>query len=617
MALRLMGMAEGPWVPPLLFLLLFALPTARTLSGRIAISLAAFFGLTPLLWWIPSGFGPIGRGTVILAALAAAVAWFLFRERTLMAGLKSLVPRAGLLDILPVGAAAVSCWVHFNLLTVRTFEQAMSLLTMNWDNASHFTIFHMLRIHGRVIALMGPAPDGSSWSFQDYPQGFHGVVATLTELSSSKRAGDASTEIVNYANGSALVSVLVVAMVAASLAALPALRRHPTFAAPAIALMAAGWVFGPGASASLNGFPNFFLAAGLASVAMVMAVSMDRFFRIPVLLATLGCVVGVAHNWVLLEVLVLGAVVVVLLPWRKGLWRASTGEYRSAAALVALAVAGLVLALVQLSGVSTDAVLYGIGGVPIPDIGQLLAVLLVGGAVFTLAFLNRGRNTLSVDVKLRWSFLGVALALLVAISMAAAQLAKGGTVTYYTHKLGIAIFLAGLVVLCLALAALLGHAGKHQVADRRRGLIAGAVLASLAATQVFGFTFPLKNEGLPPTAPAAVAMSKELQALEKTPKAVHALMAAVNNNGGQQAVYVTTEPAEIDAILAKQWYDGLTATYTEAGWRLSLNMFELSAGVDSLRAVVTKIMKEDPSARIIVDPENQATLDYILATLDG
>lgn len=39
--------------------------------------------------------------------------------------------------------------------------------------------------------------------------------------------------------------------------------------------------------------------------------------------------------------------------------------------------------------------------------------------------------------------------------------------------------------------------------------------------------------------------------------------------------------------------------------------------VDNLRLVVNKIMKADPSAVIIVDPDNQAALNHILATLDN
>lgn len=146
--------------------------------------------------------------------------------------------------------------------------------------------------------------------------------------------------------------------------------------------------------------------------------------------------------------------------------------------------------------------------------------------------------------------------------------------------------------------------------------MAATVLATVAATQAFGFIFPLAKEGLPPSSPSAVAMAKELKVLDEVPRPVEMLMAATMGRQGQPAVYVTTRPTGIDAILAKQWYDGLTATYTGRSWELSLNMFELSGGVDNLRLVVNKIMKADPTALIIVDPENQAALNHILATLD-
>lgn len=633
-ALRLSGFLTGGWTIGLLLACVLALPTGRTFSARIALSLSALLGLVPLLWWVPSGFGPLGRGTLVLAGAAGAVAFVVF-SGGVKAGTRRLIPRFSWLDCLPVTAAALSVWVHFNLLSVRAYEKALSLLTLNWDNASHFDIFHMQRLYGRVVPLLGASPDGSGWSFKDYPQGFHGVVAIFAELKFAKPAGTPAEELVNYANGSALVSVLVTAMVLAALATLPAFRRQPLISLPALIVVAAGWIFGPGSSASLHGFPNFFLAVGLASVAIVLAADMARPLRIPVLVSMVACVVGVAHNWVLLEVLVLGAAVMVLLPWDLQRWRTTRGGFLFAVGMTLVGVVGIGLALGQLAGVSTDAVLYGVGGVPIPDLGQL-AVIVFGTMAFSiLVFTRSSRPSNGILQRLRWSFTGLAAALVLAIGMAVAQLVKGGTLTYYSHKLGIALFLAGLVTLALVLAAFLetlrlrtqaepADGGNDAAAASPRsswrlsgaGPVTASALAAVAATQAFGFTFPLAAEGLPPSSPSAVAMAKELKVLEEVPLPVEMLMTATMGRVGQPAVYVTTRPTDIDAILAKQWYDGLTATYTERSWELSLNMFELSGGPDNLRLVVNKIMKADPTALIIVDPENQAALNHILATLE-
>lgn len=531
----------------------------------------------------------------------------------------------------------LSVRVHFNLLSVRTHEKALNQLTLNWGNASHFDIFHMQRLYGRVEPLLGASPDGSDWSLRDYPQGLYGVVAIFAELGFSKPAGTPAEELVNHANGSALVSVLVAGMVLAALASVPAFRRQPLIGFPSLMVVAAGGIFGPGSSASLHGFPNFFLAVGLAAVAIVLAADMGRPLRSPLLLSLVSCVVGVAHNWVLLEVLVLGAAVMVLLPWDLRRWRATRGGYVFAVGTALVGVTGIGLALGQLAGVSTDAVLYGVGGVPIPDLGQLTVIVTATSALAVLVFSGSAQRSSGTLQRLRWSFTGLAAAVVLGICMAVAQLIKGGTLTYYSHKLGIALFLAGLVTLALMLAAFLGTVRTRSRAavdgaggngataasprDSRRlsgtGLLAASALATVAATQAFGFVFPLSKEGLPPSSPSAVAMAKELKVLEEVPRPVDMLMAATTGRQGQPAVYVTTRPADIDAILAKQWYDGLTATYTEKGWELSLNMFELSGGADNLRPVVNKIMKADPSALIIVDPENQAALNHILATLDG
>lgn len=40
-------------------------------------------------------------------------------------------------------------------------------------------------------------------------------------------------------------------------------------------------------------------------------------------------------------------------------------------------------------------------------------------------------------------------------------------------------------------------------------------------------------------------------------------MAATTGRQGQPAAYVTTRPTDLDAILAKQWYDGFPATYAQ------------------------------------------------------
>jgi hypothetical protein len=633
-ALRLGGFLTGGGALALLLVCLVALPTARTFSARIALSLTVLLGLVPLLWWIPSGFGPLGRGTLVLAAASGAVA-FVVAKDGVRAGARRLVPESVWLDAVPLMGAALSVWVHFNLLSVRAYDKALSLLTMNWDNASHFDIFHMQRLFGRVVPLLGASPDGSDWSFQDYPQGFHGMVAIFAELTFAKAAGTPADELVNYANNSAWISVLVVTMVLAALVSVPALRRQPVIAFPLLTLVAAGWIFGPGSSASLHGFPNFFLAVGLASVAIALASITDRPLKPTHLLSLVACGVGVAHNWALLEVLVLGAVLMLLMPWDRRRWRATRGEYFFSAGALLVGATGILLALGQLAGVSTDAVLYGVGGVPIPDLGQLAVILLGISALAVLIFARSPQRASGTLLRLRWSFTGVCMAFLLALAMAVAQMAKGGTLTYYSHKLGIALFLAGLVTLALVLAAWLEttrfqpgaeessreyHAATASEGARGRspgtGAIAASVLAAVAATQAFGFTFALGTQGLPPSSPSAVAMSKELKVLEEVPRPVQMLMAATNDRKGQPAVYLTTRPTDIDAILAKQWFDGLTATYTEKGWQLSLNMFELSGGVDSLRLVVNKIVKADPSALIIVDPDNQAALNHILATLE-
>ena len=51
------------------------------------------------------------------------------------------------------------------------------------DNVAHFQIFSTMRAHGAALKALGPAQDGTGWGFDFYPAGFHGLAATISELS--------------------------------------------------------------------------------------------------------------------------------------------------------------------------------------------------------------------------------------------------------------------------------------------------------------------------------------------------------------------------------------------------------------------------------------------------
>lgn len=615
--LRTTGFLFGPWVLPAFALLLVLLPVSSHLSGRIVWTVSVVFGILPLLWWLPLEWAPTVRSTALLSVTAAVLAFcavWMPKSRETKPGLR---PEVRVIDLVPAAAAVGGICTYVQQLSVRRVDDAMSLMLMAWDNASHFDIFHMQRILGTVLPMAGQSGDGSRWAFSDYPQGFHSALVLMSELARKTSPTDWEADAVTFVNFSALTSIVVVVLVVASVCTLPALRKNPVVGVPMAVLVASGWLFGPGALASMHGFPNFFFTTGLVVAAAVLFHSMQRAFDPLPLIAAGACVAGVLQNWVLLIVFLVPSVFSVAFATPKGRWRATRGELVVAVSMVAVVTVAGLSALSQLLAVSAENILFAIGGVPDPDFGLLIASMLVLSGAAAVLGGGKGSKLLSV-VRTQWSLGSVFAGLAVVLVMATVQMAKTGAVSYYTQKFSIALVLVALVGLGIA---------ANGMLERRAGLAleptpgvspriaAASVAVSMALTQAFGFTFPLKSVGLPPTSASAVQSAKQIEAIGARSIARDRLLAAVRRSSGTEGpvLYLTTHPGDVDVILAQQWFDGLRANYSEHSWKLSLNMFPLSGGPENLSKVVADIKAQDPNAHIVVDPENQGALDRILA----
>ena len=274
--LRAAGLLDGFWIIPLFLVLLLAIPVAKTLSRRILLIFPVLLGAVPLLWWVPWPEWFMDRGTLILALAAGALAGTASFYAASGRRITALVPQIRLIDVIPLAAGAAAAVVQWNLLNVRRAEDALLLLVQRWDNASHFDMFHMIRTEGQVIPLLPAGPDGSTWSFADYPQGFHSLLATLAELVHGTGSRPVGDELVSFAILTPVVIILSAVLVAAGLCALPVIRRHTVAGIAIVALVSAGWTLGPGSASYMNAFPNFYLAAALAASAVLLALSMDR-----------------------------------------------------------------------------------------------------------------------------------------------------------------------------------------------------------------------------------------------------------------------------------------------------------------------------------------------------
>ncbi|MCU1562027.1 MAG: hypothetical protein JWN05_406 [Arthrobacter sp.] len=613
---RVLGSAGGFAVLALSGILLLAVPTARSFSRRVLIALTIVFGVAPVLWWIPFPLPTLGRATFLLAVTAAGLGAWVAYGRDPRSRLRRLIPQMRLIDSLPLIVALMSAGTLINFLKARTASDAMTLLAMSWDNASHFDMYYMLRTHGQIIGALGNSPDGSAWHFYNYPQGFHSTVALLAELVRGPLTADLGGELVSYTILSAVAAIMAVTLVAAALCSLPLFRRSFSVAAPVVVFVSAGWIYGPGAAATMHGFQNFYVAVALVAAFLVLMVLQVRLFQPLTLVAAVAAAVGVAHNWVLLGTLLIGACAILVIPWNRRRWAGSRRNYLLAAGTAIFAILALLPALRQLSSISADDVLYAVGGVPAPDYGRAAAIV-IGALGVSLLAGARSRNrdftsTVRQTDRMAAGAWTVVAGLIVVVFMAVAQISKSGALSYYSIKYVLALELIALVVLAMGVVSLLGAAPAGRLRTSWRGILATLLLMA-AVTQGFGLTLDTRSIGLTPSSTSALEFEKQQKALDApVPRHVAALLTAVESNGGAPAAYLTTYGKEFDAILAYQWYEGLTRTYTEKSAALMPHLFPLWSGVEGLQPVVKALREAEPTLKIIVDPHDEELLRRIL-----
>ncbi len=455
-----------------------AVPTSRVLSRRILLAGAFFFGLTPILWWARLPLGTVGRSGFAIALIGGGLATWLLaggtgsvRERAL-----TLLPRLALVDAIPPMAAAVSAWVAWRWLAVRSDAEALGALLPGWDNSAHFNMANLIGVHGVTVDLLGAAPGGEAWQYDDYPQGYHAVVATVMELFGS-RSGE---PVAAFVRAEALVLVLLAGLLAAAVCSLPRLRRRPEYALPLAVLLVAAFVVGPGGTATTAGFPNYVVACGLAACVPLLVAAMPRVAT-PWHVAALGALlVGVANSWLILMAAAVPAALPLLLSPGRARWRASRSAWIATNLALVVAMAAAIAPLRLLTGLDAGTVLTTGGAFAQPDFG-LLILLTLGAAA--LCLLGGGRR----GAARAWHALGPLTALLACAALAAWQLRSAGQLSYYAFKLMRGTELVALATVVLALSWHVRPRPSVTAPSMARRLVAVA-LATVAATQATGYT---------------------------------------------------------------------------------------------------------------------------------
>ena len=617
--LRVNGLLEGIPAVALSAVLVLLVPTARHLSLRLLINGLLAMGFTPLTWWIPERIVGVDHGTLMLAACSGILSWWIFSAKRVAPRLRRLLPVVRWIDAVPFLAGALSAMSVGTMLAVRTSLDALSIMTSRWDYQSHFSIYHMVRSHGEVIPTIPVPPNGAPWGFSEYPQGFHALLATLADLVRPVQAS-VDVELVSYVNLQALVSVLTAFLVVAGLCALPSVRRHPAVMAPAVAVAASAWIFGPGSIPVYDGFANFYLACGLATAAVLVILVFNR--RMPIWgLAAVGAgIIGTANNWLLLLTLI--AVVFIAKLWPVLRQPAMYGRswWRLAFVVAAISLVGVSLPVLQISPLIDQGqeILGLAGGISVPDFGLTLASVVL---VVTLGFANaalRAANPLLHDerhgatVACLGLFLPIGLCLWLAIS----QSISNGAISYYFYKYLVAVLLFALPVAVAAAGSLLPAPRRSGfVVARGKTLATALCVLAVSATQFFGFSVTgLDDAGLPPTARAITEMEEQSARLKVTPDYINRLLISAVQPQPEETVYIAA-PSTIDAVLAARWHWSMRGMSSLKTTALSPLLTDIIDDYDSAPEFIAQILTEDPTMSVIVDPELYDIVRRHLVTL--
>ncbi|WP_043429894.1 hypothetical protein [Arthrobacter sp. FB24] len=620
--LRLNGLLDGTLGLLFAAVLLLLLPTAKPLSLRLLLNGLLATGFAPLTWWVPQRILGTDHGTLLMALSAGFLSWWVLSSRPVLPRLRRLMPRVKWIDAVPFLAGGLAASSLGTMLSVRLPQDALSIMTSKWDYQSHFNIYFMIRSHGGVIPTTPPPHSGGAWGFAEYPQGFHALLATLADLSRPD-GSSLDAELVSFVNLQAAVCAATVVLVMAGLCALPGVRRRPAAMVPVIAVAASAWIYGPGSLPIYDGFANFYFACGLATATVLALLNFTR--RIPLWgLAAVGAgLVGVANNWVLLISLV--AAVCVGTFWRvirrpgtyDGVW------WRRAIAVVAFTAAGVLLPIIQLSPLvqQSQQILGLTGGIDLPDFGIAIAVITLAIA---LGFANAAMpaENPSLGAERRGSAMasfGLVIPVGLCLWLAISQSARGGSVSYYFYKYLIAVLLFAWPVAVAAVASVLPLPVPGPTAGTGRALTAALGVLALAATQVFGFSATvLADAGLPPTARAVTEMEKQAARLQATPEYVARLLTSARQPQPEETIYVVAQ-GTMDRVLAARWHWTLRGNSTSKTTALSPAIGEIYKDYSRAPDIIARLLAEDPTVSVIVDPELYDTVrqHLILKGLEG
>lgn len=654
------GLVRGPIAVILLGAIWLLLPSASSLSRRVALNGAIGLGVLPILWWVKwPTFGMIGHVGVVLALLVGYLVFRFFRGGVQR---RSLLPTFSRLDWIPVAAVVFCGWFFLPFLHYRSGVASISLLmsAFGGDDVGHFDMFSMIRRTSVTGPLWGYAPGHAQYAYANYPQHFHVLVVFAAELWHGPAVGSVDTETGLFGLGSAIVLSVAFISLVAGISSLDVFRTRASLGWVAASGAVSFLLLGYGAETLTYGFPGFLLAVIGVLLACVIAMGTGPASK-TLLTASASMVVLSANSWSLLTPLTVVPLLFVLyrMPWRGYLARPR--QLIAVGVILVAMVGGVVYAGVLVLASTTVA-------------GSPQAALATGGALPPVSLtipLSTGLAILAIAIgwlarrpvdRRPWGSAGLvaALVLLVFVEMIALviiQLGQADQLSYFQLKfiLGAILIFAVLFVLIAAariaaasvaterlavepLAAASPSAVNSSSAGPARGLEGGGsapqrserwprlraaatrggpVLAAIvmcASILAFSGLTTVPNQALIGLKAPGVVFRNSLTdaAVNPTPSTSRILAAAtlMRTRPCLRPIYFAVMPGDPFPEQANQWAMSLSGTWTQNSAGINNYLYKHHPGNPGVTnaKTITSLLTDHPERCVIVAPQIKQVL---------
>jgi hypothetical protein len=528
-------------------------------------------------------------------------------------------PVARAVDALPVLGGLAALALSWTWAFPGTPKNALRALLPGIDNVAHFHMFATIRGYGATTRALPRGPDGTRWAFDGYPQGFHALAATVSEMV-QPRFDVGPSALMAYTRAFSVVIVLGTVVLSAAAVSLPGLRRRPLIALPVVTVTWAAFLWEPGQDLLADGFGNFWVACAAVGIALLLSLGSTSPFDRAELVAVSGLMVLVAHSWAPLLALGAPAVLVLLMPLRSSLGdprlrkrvTLAVGVFGAGALGVSKAL------LVLLAEVPVHFVVTVEGGIHGTSPWPVLALLVVGcyACVAAPRLLSRSAEEAFVAAARRARLLvlvpvvGVAMV----VTLMVLQMRASAVGSYYLLKL----FMGYELVLAVLVPAVVGLLVGSRSRNRERPLLPAlvAVVATGLATQAFGL-FPHGSVPLEDTERGGTAVVRAPYSGERMASGVLAAARSTSSGASFGRDYVGLGPdAAAQLFYTDAWYHAIQGSLSS---RVSARFDDLRAKVDDVDGAaprVQRMLEGDSGLRVIVAPRFLAPMRRALGSTD-